>query len=94
MYFWWTSKLHLSQIVQHSRGVGVVMIFGIMISVFCVCSVLDLCRQVIFHYTVDRNPGRLFDWAWNRRSLMQHRSVQIVSAVIFAMIIVISFVTA
>lgn len=93
VYSWWTSKLPLSQIVQHSRGIGVVIIVGIIVSVFCVCSLLDLCRQVIFHYTIDRNPGRLFDWVWNKRSLVRHKSVQIIGIIMFTLLIAVSFMT-
>lgn len=70
-----------------------VIIVGIIVSVFCVCSLLDLCRQVIFHYTIDRNPGRLFDWVWNKRSLVRHKSVQIIGIIMFTLLIAVSFMT-
>lgn len=37
---------------------------GIVLAVFLACVVLDVARRGIFHLTVDRHPGKVFDYLW------------------------------
>lgn len=43
--------------------------------IFCVCLMLDMARNVLFHFTVDRHRGRCFDrlYAWYAKNPIQIR---------------------
>lgn len=90
---WWTSPFSLSHIVQHPHGIGVVMILAIVFAVFAVCSILDLCRQLLFRITIDRRRGHLFDMLWSHRFALRSAKGKTLLVMVLVFVIVVSFVT-
>lgn len=93
VFNWWTSRFSLNRIVQHPYGVGVLIILVIICAVFIVCSIFDLCRQIIFHFTIDRHRGRLFDVLWEHRFAIQTVKGKAIFGVVLSLLIIASFTT-
>lgn len=60
----WGHWFNLGELNQ--QPFAILRIFGVLIAIYVVCTVIDFVRQGVFALTFDRHPGRWFELLWNR----------------------------
>lgn len=60
----WSHWFNLGELNQ--QPFAILRIFGVLIAIYVVCTVIDFVRQGVFALTFDRHPGRWFELLWNR----------------------------
>ena len=58
----WKRLFNLGNLYQ--RPFAILLIFGILLAIYTVCTVLDIVRQVLFAITIDQRRGHWFELLW------------------------------
>lgn len=60
----WTRLFNLKDL--YGQPFSILRIYGILLAIYAVCTLLDFVRQTLFAVTVDRNRGHWFEllWGW------------------------------
>ncbi len=67
VFSWWTGVLHAQDLFAGNYAIGILKLCIIILMVFGICMLCDLCRQLIFRFTIDKYRGRMFDKIWTQR---------------------------
>lgn len=68
----WTRLFNLQNLYQ--QPLAILRIFGILLAIYAVCTLLDFVRQALFAVTIDRKRGHWFDLLRNKASHLKASS--------------------
>ena len=68
-------------------AIGILKLCVMILIVFGACMLCDLCRQLIFRFTIDRHRGRLFDRIWALRHKL--KDYKVLSALVLSLVLIV-----
>ena len=65
----WARLFNLKNLYQ--QPLAILQIFGILLAIYAICTLLDFIRQALFAVTIDRRRGHWFELLWDRVSKLK-----------------------
>lgn len=65
----WARLFNLKNLYQ--QPLAILQIFGILLAIYAICTLLDFIRQALFAITIDRRRGHWFELLWDRVSKLK-----------------------
>lgn len=87
VFSWWTGALHVQDLFAGNYAIGILKLCVMILIVFGACMLCDLCRQLIFRFTIDRHRGRLFDRIWALRHKL--KDYKVLSALVLSLVLIV-----
>lgn len=65
----WVRMFNLEDL--HQQPWAILLILGILLAIYAICTLLDFIRQALFAVTIDRRRGHWFELLWDRVSKLK-----------------------